>query len=308
MPDYDSLVSVIVPTRDRRAKLLRCVKSLFASEWSDLEVIIVDDASGYDVAADFQGLDRVRVLKNQTRALLSASRNSGASVSKGRYLFFVDDDNEVDPRAISELVSILRSNSRAAVATPVIFRLEKPRQVWTSVIQKGPLPGLYPLGKAVPSRPSITFSFHDAFMVRREAFREAGGFDARTFPITLGELDLAHRLEKRGSLAVLVPAAKVWHDVAPGHTNIDPTRAFYLLRNRIILMKKYRYDSFLFYSLCILPLLSAYYSVQVGRFAKGGRLASLANMIRGACAGFSLGSWQGHPRPWTSAPSEPLSI
>jgi GT2 family glycosyltransferase len=90
--------------------------------------------------------------------------------------------------------------------------------------------------------------FHNAFMMKRRAVDRVGFFDEESFPIFLSEADYSERIRRLGYSVLVVPSAKVWHDVPPPRSGIslramhitDPVRAYFVARNRIILMWRYR--------------------------------------------------------------------
>lgn len=289
MESREPLVSVVIPTRNRLDKLNRCLASVYASDYPSIEVVVVDDASDADVRSPLKrDFPRARVLRNQRRLLLSYSRNLGAKHSSGTFIFFLDDDNVIDPHAISELVNGFEVSPRVAVVAPVIYYFEHPKVVWTSNIAKGRLPGFYVLGTTEPKDYVRTFSFHNSFMIKRTAFEECGRFDSVTFPIHFSELDLAYRVAKTGLIGIVSPKAKVWHDVGMVHTHVDKVRSYYQLRNRIILLKRNSTPSeYRNYLIEILPLLTAYYLVQQTRAAKEDRFRVGYNLIRGVVSGLA---------------------
>ncbi len=90
-----SKFSVIVPTRNRRKDLLRCLEALKPSSPTnteiDYEVIVADD--GDDALACFlsNNLPWVRYCVGPQRGP-AANRNAGASQAQGEWLVFLDDD------------------------------------------------------------------------------------------------------------------------------------------------------------------------------------------------------------------------
>lgn len=271
MANAGQLVSVVIPTCNRMNMLMRCLDSVLQSDYGSLEVIVVDDFSNEPVADEVRGrFPQVRVIRNERRVMLSASRNAGYKAALGEYIFFLDDDNVIDSRAISEMTSCLET-SDVAVAAPVIYYLGQPDTIWYAGSWMSPLTGVavFPRrgSKRPPSEaPFSTVLFHDAFMVRRTVFDRIGSFDVKNFPIYLSEADLAERMKLAGMRVSVVPTAKVWHDIEElrgfrtllrhMHVTVD-FRAFYVARNRIIFMKKYRsvWQRLLFFSVT-LPMLS----------------------------------------------------
>lgn len=93
------LISVIVPVYNVREYLTRCVRSLQAQTYENLEILLVDDGSTdgsgelCDVLAGEDG--RIRVFHKQNGGSSSA-RNLGICRATGAYLGFVDSDDYVD--------------------------------------------------------------------------------------------------------------------------------------------------------------------------------------------------------------------
>jgi GT2 family glycosyltransferase len=283
------LVSVIIPTRNRVDKLVRCLESVYRSSYPRIEVIVVDDASEEPVEQAISGkFSGARFIRNPTRRLLSCSRNTGAAASLGEYLFFLDDDNVVDAGAIGGLVDGF-AGRMVAVSCPVIYYLAEPQKVWTSYIVKSRFPGFYTLHTDVPRATSETFSFHNSFMVKSLVYEELKGLDCVNFPMRFAEVDLAHRLRAKGYKAVVNPAARVWHDLGWSLVHIDSTRAYYTERNRMIVIKKYSpRREFVFYSVCILPFVAGYYLLHHPLSSSDGRLKTASSLLRGIVSGFTL--------------------
>ena len=93
-------ISVVIPTFNRAEMVCDCVASVLATRYPALEVIVVDDCSpddtGAKIAARFGGDFRVRYHRNGVNRQLGGSRNVGASLARGKYLLFIDDDNLVE--------------------------------------------------------------------------------------------------------------------------------------------------------------------------------------------------------------------
>ncbi len=88
-------VSVVIPTYNRAAKVLKGIESVLDQTFSDLEVIVVDDGSADDtghVLAKIFG-DRIRYYY-QVNQGASAARNKGIAEAKGEWIAFLDSDDE----------------------------------------------------------------------------------------------------------------------------------------------------------------------------------------------------------------------
>ncbi len=283
-------ISVVIPTRNRMDKLVRCLESVFKSDYGELEVMVVDDASDNPVGPILSGrFPSVRFIRNRERRLLSCSRNMGAAASSGDYLFFLDDDNVLAPDAIRLLSESLGKSERIAVSAPLIFYLGRPTTVWTSYISRSKFPGFYTLHTDIPASDAVTFSFHNSFMVKREVFERLRGFDCTNFPIHFSEVDFAHRVSEGGYLAVINPRAKDWHDLGWSMVHVDSARSYYTERNRIIVIKRYYQKGDLrFYSVCILPFISLYYLLHHTISSSDGRIQTATSFLKGIISGLTF--------------------
>lgn len=94
------LISVIVPVYNVEQFLPRCVDSILAQTYQNLEIILVDDgardASGR-ICDEYAAKDtRIRVIHKENGGLSSA-RNAGIDAARGEYLAFVDSDDWIEP-------------------------------------------------------------------------------------------------------------------------------------------------------------------------------------------------------------------
>jgi glycosyltransferase involved in cell wall biosynthesis len=97
--DTDSLVSVVIPTRNRAKLLSRAVQSVLAQTHSHLELIVVDDNSSDDTPRFMQGIEdkRVQYIRHEATRGPGPARNAGVAASQGQFVAFLDDDDEFLP-------------------------------------------------------------------------------------------------------------------------------------------------------------------------------------------------------------------
>ncbi|WKZ47772.1 MAG: glycosyltransferase family A protein [Anaerolineales bacterium] len=98
----DMFCSAIIPTIGR-ASLTRAVHSILDQGFTeaDYEIIVVNDTGNPLPQMEWQHSPRVRTIVTQKRER-SVARNTGAAVARGRYLYFLDDDDIMLPGALSE--------------------------------------------------------------------------------------------------------------------------------------------------------------------------------------------------------------
>ncbi|EMA47056.1 glycosyl transferase [Halococcus saccharolyticus DSM 5350] len=91
------------------------LQSLQAQAYEPIEVIVVDDSGeGYasDVVGDFDEVVYVRLPDNRGA---QAARNAGLDIANGEYVWFLDDDDQLRPSAVSKQVAALREHPNAGV-------------------------------------------------------------------------------------------------------------------------------------------------------------------------------------------------
>lgn len=113
-------VSVIIPARDAAGTIGTTLESLVADRAVIREIVIVDDGST-DATADAAtskalkaGLPLTLVKRNVQNA--GASRNIGLDKVDGKFVFFIDADDEVVPGGLGALVNCLQSNPGSCLA------------------------------------------------------------------------------------------------------------------------------------------------------------------------------------------------
>ena len=104
-------ISVIVPVYKTQKYLKRCIESILSQNFTDFELIIVDDGSPDDCGKICDGYavsdSRVFVLHQENRGV-SAARNAGLRASHGSYIAFIDSDDYVAIEYLSELYAMVK--------------------------------------------------------------------------------------------------------------------------------------------------------------------------------------------------------
>jgi len=108
------LVSVIMPTYNRRDLIVVAIDSVIAQDYQNWELVIIDDGS-VDKTDEllhtrYAGEDRIKYLY-QKNAGQSSARNQGISISSGKYIAFLDSDNLWEPNRLATGVEVLCNNS-----------------------------------------------------------------------------------------------------------------------------------------------------------------------------------------------------
>ena len=107
LPDDERpTVSIIVPTYNRPQMLDRALKSIEGQTYQDYEIIIVNDA-GTNVLDVAKKYEKTVLIEHTENKGLPATRNTGISMARGKYIAFLDDDDFYFPIHLEVLVRAL---------------------------------------------------------------------------------------------------------------------------------------------------------------------------------------------------------
>ncbi len=117
------LISVIVPTYNCAQYITRAIDSVLNQNLKNLEIIIVDDASTdktHSIINRKYGRNKmVKIITHSKNQKLGASRNTGLSKAKGKYVFFLDSDDWLEPKALIHLATIAETYNTEITACGV---------------------------------------------------------------------------------------------------------------------------------------------------------------------------------------------
>ncbi len=117
-------VSIIVPIFKVEQYLPRCIESLIAQTYENIEIILVNDGSGdsCEEIIDYYGERDHRIIPvHKKNGGVSDARNTGMAYSSGDYTFFVDGDDWVDPTCVKRLVDRIEQDNADIVQTSFYY-------------------------------------------------------------------------------------------------------------------------------------------------------------------------------------------
>lgn len=104
-------LSIVVPIYNVEEYLEECLNSIINQTIKDIEIILINDGStdsSKDIANKFIEKDNRFVLINQKNKGLSATRNLGIRIAKGKYIYFIDsDDFIIENNNLKEMIDLL---------------------------------------------------------------------------------------------------------------------------------------------------------------------------------------------------------
>ena len=224
LPTELPLISIIIPTRDRRDLLEQCIKSLYAkTDYNRFEVIVVDNGSvesdtlEYLSALEYEG--RARVLKADIPFNYSRLNNLAVDVAKGCYVLMLNNDIEfTDPDWLSEMLSWAIQPETGCVGAKLWYPngtlqhggvilgvngLAGHAHRGISKIDNGYA------GRAVVAQ-NLSAVTGACMLVRRSIYLAVGGLD-EAFAVAYNDIDFCLRVQDAGYKNVWTPYAEMVH-------------------------------------------------------------------------------------------------
>lgn len=210
-----SLVSIIIPNKDNKDTLKKCIDSVLTkTTYDNYEIIIVENNSTqqetFDYYKELEKNSRIRVIKWEKEFNFSAINNYAAKSANGEYLLFLNNDIEV--RSADWIDGMLGNAQRKDVGI-VGCRLLYPDN---TIQHAGVIIGIGGIaGHAFTNLPAARLGYmHRAstqvdysavtaacMMISKKLFEEVGGFEEK-LTVAFNDIDLCLRVREKGYLVV----------------------------------------------------------------------------------------------------------
>jgi glycosyltransferase involved in cell wall biosynthesis len=195
-------VSAIIPTYNRRELVIRAIRSALAQTREVGEIIVIDDGStdGTDAALKAEFGDRI-ISVRQANAGVSAARNRGMAMARGRYIALLDSDDEWMPEKTALQVDWLDAHPDFGMVLCDVERVDIDGQPIDRFRRRAVIREdgwVLPMVLQNPSLAPVSAMF------RREVYDDVGGFDETL--ATAEDLDFHLRVASRWRIGVIEEA------------------------------------------------------------------------------------------------------
>ncbi|HCI73365.1 MAG TPA: hypothetical protein DHV42_02355 [Lachnospiraceae bacterium] len=222
------LVSIIIPNREGREMLERCIDAIRAHTkgWKYEVIVVENNSSSKEILDLYRKLraEGVRVVRwkagsGEPAFNFSAINNYGVRLAEGGYLVFMNNDVRVSEGWLEEMLGVCARPDVGAVGAKLIFpdgRIQSAGIVvgiggiagslFTGM--DGAFSGYLHKASLMQDLSAVTAAL---MMVKRSAFEMVGGFD-EALAVAFNDVDLCLKLRQAGFLNVYDPFARAVHD------------------------------------------------------------------------------------------------
>ena len=214
----------------------------------NLEVIVVDNASrnqAVETETISHRFPQVKIIKSNKNLGFAGGNNLGIQAAQGKYLFFINNDTIFKDFNIQALIDRLESSPAIGIVCPKI------RFAWgNNPIQ---FTGYTPLSKITVRNQAIGFGEEDhgqydtphptpyahgaAMLIKREAIDKVGLMPECYF-LYYEELDWSMMFTRAGYEIWYEPRCTIYHKESQATGQNSPLRTYYIVRNRLLLVKR----------------------------------------------------------------------
>lgn len=242
-------VAALVLNYNGKDLTLETVESLLGMTYPACEVVVVDNAStdgSYEAVREaFADVTQIRVEVNQGPV---SGMNAGLRFALEQgfdYALLLNNDIEVDPEMVTEMVAVAERDSKIGVVGPKAYYFWDRERIWSA-------------GGILRFKESVTRERGDgeldrgqwdrdeevdyicgcAMLVKRAAIEATGLWDP-TYTLGVEDADWCARMKREGFGCWYAHRARLWHKVGQSIGVYQPGRTFHTGRNMAIFVRKY---------------------------------------------------------------------
>lgn len=210
-------VSVVVPVHNQFQFTAHCLARLESHLSSaSFEVVVVDDCSTDETAGALAGAAGLLLIRNDRNLGFVRSCNRGASVARGEYLIFLNNDTQVQSGCLDALVRVFDTRPDAGLVGARLIYPDGRQQEAGGILAADGSAWNYGHLDA-PYKPQysylreVDYCSGAALAIPRALFERLGGFDEHFAPGYYEDTDLAMRVRAAGYKVYYQPLARVVH-------------------------------------------------------------------------------------------------
>lgn len=247
MPSRDfPMVSIIILNFNTLEVTCEFIESTKKLTYPNYEIILVDNASTENPTEIISNnYPDVRLIVNKTNLGFAGGNNVGIKAAKGDFFFIVNNDTEVTPDLLEQLLKPFDSDPKVGIVSPKIRFHSNPEVIqYAGFTEINPFTGrnrLIGLGetdRGQYDKAGPTAYTHGAAMLVKKEVVEAVGLMPDHFFLYYEELDWSAHIRREGFKIHYQPSALIYHKESMSVGKESVLKAYFQNRNRILFMRR----------------------------------------------------------------------
>lgn len=241
-------IGIIVLNWNGRNDTAKCLKSLQALTYPELEIVIVDNGSTDGSPDYFKSLENCTLIETGANLGYAGGNNVGIAYGlKQGFDFFLilNNDTVVDPEIIEAFLEGFKQVPEAGILGAKIYLMDEPDRFdhfggkWNPLRLDFDYVGHRMLDdkKSWEKPLHLDYVCGAGMMVRRSVFEAIGLFEPRFF-LYWEETDFCFRAKRAGFFVMTCPKAVIWHKGSASFVGGAPHAAYFFWRNRLLWIER----------------------------------------------------------------------
>lgn len=245
-------VSVIIVTWNAKELLQKCLPSVVATNYDNLEIVVADNHST-DGSAEWVRKtypDQVKVVRHPENWAFCKGNNAAVPHTTGEYVVLLNNDVEVPPHWLTPLVEHMEAFPTVGAVQPKLLQYDDREMFEYAGGAGGYLDRYgYPFTRGrifnhmerddgqYDEVCPVFWASGAAIMLRRRVLEKVGLLD-EAFVLHMEEIDLCWRMARHGYRVETVPTSEVYHLGGSSLPRSDARKTYYNFRNSLLMLYK----------------------------------------------------------------------
>lgn len=240
------LISIITVNYNNHAVTAELLRSLYSLEYTNFEVIVVDNASLIDPTEELIKIyPNATIIRSDKNLGFAGGNNLGIKSAKGELLFFINNDTELTPGILQPLIDTFHKHPDAGAVSPKFHYYFHPGIIEYAGYQRvsiltgrNGMIGCKEKDIGQYDKETETHYTHGGAMMLPRYIIDLVGLMPESYFLYYEEFDWCEQIKRKGFKIYYQPRALIYHKESMTTGKESTLKTYYITRNRILFMRR----------------------------------------------------------------------